>query len=123
MISLLCHAIIEIAYFPRSPYYLLGKWRERGLHGPQGRRASLNDLNYRTLTPLKIDFKLETKMNVLLIDPQINAWGYSAPTSIASFSLISLATYLNHHGRKTEILDMNASEVGEKRPVWEFGSH
>ena len=61
---------------------------------------------------MEIDFKIETEMNALLIDPKINAWGYSAPRSVASFSLISLATYLNHNGRKTEILDMNASQVG-----------
>ncbi len=50
-------------------------------------------------------------MNILLIDPKINAWGYSAPKSIDPFGLICVATYLNHTGQKTEILDMNASQV------------
>lgn len=51
-------------------------------------------------------------MKILLIDPRINAWGYSAPNSIASFSLICVATFLNHNGQQAEILDMNASGVG-----------
>ena len=50
-------------------------------------------------------------MDILLIDPKINAWGYSAPNGIASFGLISVATYLNHNGQNSEILDMNTKQV------------
>jgi len=50
-------------------------------------------------------------MNILLIDPKIYAWGYSAPKSIDPYGLICVATFLNHKGHRAEILDMNASDV------------
>jgi len=50
-------------------------------------------------------------MKILLVDPKIYAWGYSAPKSIDPFGLICVATFLNHNGQATEILDMNVDQL------------